>query len=165
MRAALIILGYLLSTAAYGYPAPSQMQDYCKRSPHLCVAGYDIPLVYTDELMTLLRDINYRINRHIRYRLDPGKDVWHDTGNIGDCDEYVMQKRRVLIEKGLNPAALRVSMVITETDEYHAVLLVKTTRDDLVLDNRKLPVMTVKESGYRWIQSSTADPMIWNAGR
>jgi len=70
--------------------------------------------------------------------LDTGE--WSTAGPIpddgyGDCEDYVLLKRRMLIQSGWPREALLVTVVRNEKDEGHAVLTVTTDKGDYILDN------------------------------
>ncbi len=50
-------------------------------------------------------------------------------------EDYVLAKRRALIQAGISPSALRIAYVKTRGGEGHAILVVKTDRGEFVLDN------------------------------
>jgi len=54
----------------------------------------------------------------------------------GDCEDYVLLKRRMLLQSGWPREALLITVVRDKKDEGHAVLTVKTDRGDYVLDNQ-----------------------------
>ena len=65
-------------------------------------------------------------------------DRWNypDDG-YGDCEDYVLLKRRLLIQLGWPREALLVTVVLDNEDEGHAVLTVTTDKGDYVLDNKE----------------------------
>jgi predicted transglutaminase-like cysteine proteinase len=106
-----------------------------------------------------LQTINRRINRTIRRASDTDafgrEDVWVlPTGPrpTGDCEDYVLAKRRALIEAGITPAALSIAIVRTRRGETHAVLLVATAEGEQVLDNLSPWVLRWDQAPYEWIQ-------------
>ena len=55
---------------------------------------------------------------------------------MGDCEDFQLLKRRMLVERGLSRRAMRMTVVIDELGEGHAVLTVRTDRGDYILDNK-----------------------------
>ena len=50
-------------------------------------------------------------------------EVWtYPTANKGDCEDYVLLKRRMLIERGCPESTLLITVVRDENNEGHAVL-------------------------------------------
>ena len=54
----------------------------------------------------------------------------------GDCEDFQLLKRKLLAQSGLPRRAMRMTVVIDEKGEGHAVLTLLTDRGDLVLDNK-----------------------------
>src|SRR5439155_1161929 len=82
----------------------------------------------------------------------------------GDCEDYVLLKRRMLIQAGWPREALLITVVRDSKDEGHAVLTVKTDKGDYVLDNQAPDVLLWSDTGYRFVKrQSQADPNVWVA--
>ena len=65
-------------------------------------------------------------------------EVWtYPTANKGDCEDYVLLKRRTLIEHGYPESTLLITVVRDENNEGHAVLTVRTDQGDFILDNKR----------------------------
>ena len=54
----------------------------------------------------------------------------------GDCEDYVLLKRRMLMQAGWPREALLITVVRDKKGDGHAVLTVKTNRGEFVLDNQ-----------------------------
>jgi predicted transglutaminase-like cysteine proteinase len=111
-------------------------------------------------LQLTLQSVNSSVNRSIRPRRDR-LDTWSATARRGDCDDYVMTKRRSLMRAGVPASALRIAIVRTRRGEGHAILIVKTSAGELVLDNLRSGIVRRNETGYRFVSVSTADPLRW----
>ena len=88
--------------------------DECStRSPALA------PEVLTDALRTLLTTVTLTVNKAVTPMNDIdifGKEeVWAYPAAIGDCEDYVMLKRRILTEKGISASNLLITVVLTST--------------------------------------------------
>jgi predicted transglutaminase-like cysteine proteinase len=80
----------------------------------------------------------------------------------GDCEDYVLLKRRLLIKAGWPREALLITVVRDRRDEGHAVLTVKTDRGEFILDNQIEAVLPWFETGYRFVKrQSQKDPNVW----
>src|SRR6185437_5066626 len=80
----------------------------------------------------------------------------------GDCEDYVLLKRRMLIEAGWPREALLITVVRDRKDEGHAVLTVKTDKGDFILDNQAENIVRWYETGYRFVKrQSQSDPNVW----
>jgi predicted transglutaminase-like cysteine proteinase len=142
--------------------APLGYQLLCLKSPGECQGGGAATVDGTERLLNLLRSVNASVNRAIVPRADGKADTWSASASAGDCEDYVLAKRRALLEQGLSAGALRIAHVRTRGGEDHAILVVKTTRGDFVLDNLDGKVRPLSQSGYRLVSMSGADPLDWN---
>lgn len=75
---------------------------------------------------------------------------------LGDCEDYVLEKRRALIAAGLPASALSIGVVVTDRRATHAVLLVATDRGEYVLDNLTPWVLPWAKTGYEWRERQVA---------
>lgn len=90
-------------------------------------------------------------------------EVWsYPTTGKGDCEDYVLEKRRRLAEMGFPLNTLLITVVRDLKGDGHAVLTVKTDRGDFILDNQAGKILAWKETGYRFIKrQSDENPMRW----
>ena len=97
------------------------------------------------------------MNRAIR----PEEDIDHygriefwtiPLDGFGDCDDYVLVKRKALLNLGFPEPALRIAEVFLAGLERHAVLTVKTDRGNFVLDNLRDDVVAWNRTDYAWIK-------------
>ena len=80
----------------------------------------------------------------------------------GDCEDYALLKRRILIEAGWPREALLLTLVRGADGEGHTVLTVTTDKGDYVLDNQNENVVAWTETGYRFVKrQSQSDPNVW----
>jgi predicted transglutaminase-like cysteine proteinase len=83
-------------------------------------------------------------------------------GNAGDCEDYVLQKRQMLLAKGVPMAALSIALVRTSWGEEHAILLVRSAQGDYVLDNLTPWIKPWTAVSYTWIKWQSGDnPEVW----
>jgi len=116
-----------------------------------------------------LQTLNNRINRAIRRASDADaygrEDLWMLPTGVrpsGDCEDYVLAKRRALIETGVDPAALSIAIVRTRRGETHAVLLVATPEGEQVLDNLSPWVLRWDQAPYDWLErQSPGQALTW----
>jgi predicted transglutaminase-like cysteine proteinase len=110
------------------------------------------------------------INAHVNETVVPITDTdyygreefWTYPNGFGDCEDFVLEKRRALIESGWAPSTLLMAVVRQSNGEGHAVLLVRTERGDLVLDNQDGLIRLWNESPYKFLKrQSQADPSLW----
>ena len=89
-------------------------------------------------------------------------EYWTYPDGMGDCEDFALEKRRQLIAMGWNPSALLMTVVRQQNGEGHAVLMVRTDRGDLVLDNQDGRVLLWKDTPYQFIKRmSQTDARKW----
>jgi predicted transglutaminase-like cysteine proteinase len=89
-------------------------------------------------------------------------EVWAYPSGKGDCEDYVLLKRRLLAARGFPESTLLITVVRDENNEGHAVLTVRTDRGDLVLDNKRREVMRWADTPYTFIKrQSERNPLVW----
>jgi predicted transglutaminase-like cysteine proteinase len=114
-----------------------------------------------------------RINKWVNDTVKPVTDLEHwgvverwnypDDG-YGDCEDYVLLKRRMLMQAGWPRQALLITVVRDTRGDGHAVLTVKTDKGEFVLDNQNEDVLVWSETGYRFVKrQSQNDPNVWIA--
>jgi predicted transglutaminase-like cysteine proteinase len=80
----------------------------------------------------------------------------------GDCEDYVLLKRRMPIQSGWPREALLVTVVRDKKYEGHAVLTVTTDKGDYVLDNQNEDILLWSKTGYRFVKrQSQSNPNVW----
>lgn len=137
----------------------------CETYRFACAEGTGAEIGMT-ALLTI-RDINRRANRQIAPLTDAEQyglpEVWAlPTEAGGDCEDYVLWKKRALIEAGIAPDRLLIATVLDRKRVSHAVLIVRTGGADLVLDNLTDDILTWQQTGYTFlrVQDPTA-PERW----
>ncbi|MGH6734896.1 MAG: transglutaminase-like cysteine peptidase [Methyloceanibacter sp.] len=114
-----------------------------------------------------LAEVNKRVNDAVAPITDLelyGKvEQWaYPAEGKGDCEDYVLLKRRMLIERGWPESTLLITVVRDENNEGHAVLTVRTDRGDFVLDNKQPDVMAWADTPYTFVkQQSAHNPLVW----
>ena len=116
--------------------------------------------VLTPNLWAKLNRVNHRVNTALLEATDleasGREDHWStplkDWRAVGDCEDYVLEKRRALLKAGVPSAALNIALVTTRGGETHAVLLVATRTGEFVLDNLSPGIAAWRHAPYRWRQ-------------
>jgi predicted transglutaminase-like cysteine proteinase len=114
----------------------------------------------------LLTQVNRDINDRIRAVADRDhwgvEDRWNfpDDG-LGDCEDIQLLKRKILSERGLPRRAMRMTVVIDEEGGGHAVMMVRTDRGDLILDNRRTSILPWTQTGYIYVKAEGQDGLEW----
>lgn len=142
--------------------APSGFLFFCSRNPGDCEGGSSQDVAWDAPMQQQVRVVNASVNRSIRPQGDAFEE-WSVGVEAGDCEDYVLTKRRQLIGAGLPSSSLRIAVATTAKGEMHAVLVVKTSSGDFVLDNRNDRVLQPRETDLDWIMIASAeDPLIWH---
>lgn len=142
---------------------PLSLQFFCAKNRSECRGGGSAQVTMTPNLMAVLKQVNVHVNRSIRPKVDTA-DLWNLNPTEGDCEDYVLTKRSMLIRNGVSAGSLRIAYTHTRRGEPHAVLVVKTSQGDYVLDNLSNTVKTLRASGYNIRSMSNANPTSWSAG-
>jgi predicted transglutaminase-like cysteine proteinase len=118
-------------------------------------------------------EINLRVNRQIGAQSDVAqfgqRDFWalpmfrRKAAAVaqGDCEDYVLAKRRELIAAGVPEGALSIAIGRTPRREVHAVLLIATPTGEFVLDNRSPWVSRWYDLNYRWDRRQVPGSQRW----
>lgn len=110
------------------------------------------------------------VNTFVNSKIAPTTDLelyntverWEYPSIAGDCEDYVLLKKRYLEGLGLPAESLLITVVLDERGEGHAVLMIKTDGGDFVLDNRRDTVLRWSETGYTYLKrQSQSNPRIW----
>ncbi len=110
------------------------------------------------------------VNRRVNKSVEPMTDMEHlrvadrwdlAEDGIGDCEDFQLLKRHLLAEAGLPRRAMRMTVVIDEKGEGHAVLTLITDRGDMVLDNKTNAIVPWHKTGYVFIKRESQDATAW----
>ena len=146
--------------------APFAHVKFCVRNPNECAAADGVSTMDVDATRSeQLRQVNRSVNREISPSSDrsgTGGDIWQVEAQSGDCEDYALTKRARLIALGWSPRALRIAIAFTRSGEGHAVLVVRTSTGDVVLDNRTSAIRNWRHTDLRWVKIQSGDnPRIW----
>jgi predicted transglutaminase-like cysteine proteinase len=145
-------------------PAPYGWPHFCRAQPAECEPAPLLPKMVqlTSQSWTELNRINTIINREIEpigdedhYRIyEQGILNWwtYPDDGKGNCNDYVLMKRKLLIEAGWAKAALLMTVVIDHNGDGHLILMVRTDRGDLILDNMRQEIVPWDRTGYRFVK-------------
>lgn len=131
---------------------------FCKKHPDECRTRTrgDVRIQLTQSNWQSILDINHQANSQITAITDADlygtEEHWTYPVNAGDCEDYVLIKRKALMNAGWPPAALLITVVRQPNGEGHAVLTVRTDRGDLILDNLEAEVKLWSETPYTYIK-------------
>lgn len=132
--------------------------EFCKSRPAECQA-YDQVVqatVLNDEIWQQLVSINAFHNQNIVPVTDDQlyqvAEFWTYPNGYGDCEDFALIKRRDLIAAGWHPSTLMIAVVKEANGNGHAVLIARTDRGDMVLDNQAGDIRLWNETGYKFIK-------------
>jgi predicted transglutaminase-like cysteine proteinase len=151
--------------------APIGWMDFCVEYAPECDTK---PIEARDVVMTpkAWKDLS-RINKWVNESVWPITDMDHwgvverwnypDDG-YGDCEDYVLLKRKMLLQAAWPRQALLITVVRDRNGDGHAVLTVKTDKGEFILDNQNAEILLWSETGYHFVKrQSQADPNNWVA--
>ncbi|SFF86706.1 Predicted transglutaminase-like cysteine proteinase [Roseobacter denitrificans OCh 114] len=136
--------------------APSGFIGLCARYDWVCSATKARGNV-TAEHISLAKTINRTVNRQVKEIEDLrqyGKEEhWAlPSARGGDCEDLVLLKKKMLVERGVPSDALLIATVLDRKLNSHAVLVMRTKAGDLVLDNLTNKIKPWKETGYTFLK-------------
>jgi predicted transglutaminase-like cysteine proteinase len=149
--------------------APVGWTEFCLDQPADCAVEHGAP---RDVVLSgkAWRDL-VRINKWVNETVRPMTDLEHHgvvekwtypNDRYGDCEDYVLLKRRLLVEAGWPREALLITVVRDHAGEGHAVLTVKSDRGEYILDNQVAAIELWSETGYQFVKrQSQSSPNVW----
>lgn len=143
--------------------------EFCADNPRECnvAAGEPRDVVLSNKAW---KDL-VRINKWVNDTIKPITDMDHwgvvekwsypDDGK-GDCEDYVLLKRRLLMQAGWPREALLITVVRERSGDGHAVLTVKTDKGEFILDNQHPDIRLWSDTDYRFVKRQTQfDQNVW----
>jgi predicted transglutaminase-like cysteine proteinase len=151
--------------------APIGWVEFCVEYAPECKTKPATPrdVVLSTQSWNDLARVNLWVNSHVKPITD--MDHWgvverwnYPDDGYGDCEDYVLAKRKMLMQEGWPREALLITVVRDQNGDGHAVLTVKTDKGEFILDNQTNDVLLWSETGYRFVKrQSQADPNTWIA--
>ena len=153
---------------------PVGWAGFCAAQPAECSAGEK-----SEEFVTIdrerwgqLQQVNSLVNHEIQgigdndhygiYKLGIINWWTYPDDGAGNCNDYVLLKKKLLVEAGWSRSALLLTVVLDKNNEGHLVLMARTSDGDLILDNLTDAVKTWESTGYTFIKRQSADnPNNW----
>jgi predicted transglutaminase-like cysteine proteinase len=142
---------------------------FCERYPGEC--DLNIAEASTIQLNSRNWKALQTVNRKVNTTIKPKTDMEHwgvvdrwdlPEDGYGDCEDFQLLKRKLLVEQyGLPKRAFRMTVVIDEQGEGHAVMMVRTNEGDLVLDNKRSAILPWHETGYVFVKREGQDGREW----
>lgn len=137
---------------------PVGASEFCKAHRTECSANRNAvaAIELTGARWQQLVDINNLVNTAIVPITDEDyykvAEYWAYPDGFGDCEDFALAKRKALIANGWNPSTLLMTVVREANGNGHAVLMVRTDRGDLVLDNQNGRVLLWNETPYQYLK-------------
>ena len=114
------------------------------------------PIQLTRKLWAAMVDVNNAVNTMVAPETDMdiwGKEeVWSYPNRVGDCEDYVLEKRRELMRRGVPVGNLLITVVRQPNGDGHAVLTVHTSNGDYILDNLEPRILTWADTEYTFLK-------------
>ena len=169
-RAAIAAAALMVAHIAGAHAAPVYMPsgdrttqpighyELCRQLPEECStrSAARRPVELTRALWAEMIDINNAVNVMVAPKTDReiwGKEeVWSYPTDVGDCEDYVLLKRRMLMQRGFGAEHLLITVVLQPDGLGHAVLTVRTDRGDFVLDNMRDRVLLWSDTEYTFLK-------------
>jgi len=148
---------------------PQGYLEYCIRTPNEC-RQESAPSNHRQTLDAAhwadLEEVNATVNANVRYvtdaRLYATNEYWAYPNGRGDCEDFALLKRKLLLQRGWGPESLLISVALDRDNLRHAVLIVATDQGDYVLDNQLQHVVAWADTGYKWqMRQTAANPNVW----
>ena len=141
---------------------------FCQAYAAECAVDRSEParISLTPAIWATIVSVNRRVNKSVEPKTDMEHlhvaDRWDlAEDGIGDCEDFQLLKRHLLAEAGLPRRAMRMTVVIDEKGEGHAVLTLITDRGDMVLDNKTNAIVPWHKTGYVFIKRESQDATAW----
>jgi len=140
--------------------------QFCSEFPEDCRAELPQQITLTAERWAELNDVNDTVNLTIQPVTDMDlygvEERWTYPVSEGDCEDYVLLKRRMLMDRGWSAANLLITVVRDERGDGHAVLTVRTDQGDLILDNQVSQIRFWSQTQYLFEKrQSASNPTAW----
>ena len=178
MRTAKLVLAAALAALAFGSaapvaasqtmitgavaPAPIGHRQFCRQYPAECRVRSlrTVATKLSRRRWAELLEVNAHVNESVLPVTDQDyyatEEHWTYPERYGDCEDYVLLKRHLLMQRGWPASSLLITVVRQSDGSGHAVLTVRTSRGDFVLDNLDYRVRPWAETPYRFIRRQSA---------
>lgn len=188
--AVIAISGIVLGTAPVRAESDIALAEYTDKSPIMRVYGQSsAPVGFIKFCAISPRDCARTSKQHARVQLTPSRwreleeinhivnstvepvtdkelygevERWSYPKRYGDCEDYVLLKRKLLADRGWPMNALLITVVRDEKGDGHAVLTVRTAQGDFLLDNKRKEVLVWHKLPYEYVKrQSYLNPAMW----
>jgi len=119
------------------------MKMVTKYLPSLLVNSYSIA-----------ERINSQVNASVQYKTDLEQydkpEFWVEANTLGDCEDYALLKRKLLLEQGWPQEKLGLCICYMPNGQGHCVLWVETDKGSFILDNNYNWPVSPLDTNYTW---------------
>ncbi|TIL54536.1 transglutaminase-like cysteine peptidase [Mesorhizobium sp.] len=137
--------------------------EFCQKIPQECNqrTPKQAPIELTRKLWARIVSINNSVNSRIAPRTDMelwGKEeVWsYSNSEFGDCEDYALEKRRALMNIGVPAGDLLMTVARQPNGDGHAVLTVRTSLGEFILDNLETRVLSWTNTDYTYLKRQSS---------
>jgi predicted transglutaminase-like cysteine proteinase len=130
----------------------------CQTEPQECAQRTSTarPTQLTRKLWETMININNSVNTTVVPRTDKEmwgqEEVWSFPDGVGDCEDYVLEKRRELLAAGVPAGSLLITVVRQPNGDGHAVLTVRSSNGDYILDNLEPRILAWQDTDYTYLK-------------
>lgn len=147
---------------------PFGWAEFCQRYAGECQEGSGAQdIAATPANLRKIARVNAWVNRNIAPVSDKDHfgsvEQWdYPSDNKGDCEDYALLKRHMLIAMGFPRSALLMTVVKEANGDGHSLLTVKTDKGDYVLDNLNDSVKLWTVTPYRFVKRQSQESQnVW----
>lgn len=140
----------------------------CQQYPGECRvrSAKPAPEAMTATLWSTVARVNAQVNATYKPMTDfemwGKEEVWSFPVKAADCEDFVLEKRRRLIRMGLPAGNLLITVLRQSNGEGHAVLTLRTTGGDYILDNLDNRIRLWTNTNYTYLKrQSERDSGVW----
>jgi len=142
--------------AQHAITAPNGASGLCAKYRWACAPTAQAPMSHS-ALLRLAATVNTKVNRETRAIADQTQyrreEYWTlPSARGGDCEDFVLLKKKILIEHGVASENLLIATVLDRRLASHAVLVLRTPGGDVVLDNLNKDIRSWKKTGYTFLK-------------
>ena len=136
--------------------APSGFSGICRKYGWVCDQTGHSGL--SDRaVLSLAKQINRKVNRQVPEIEDLDQygraEHWAlPTRRGGDCEDLVLLKKKLLVAQGVPSESLLIATVLDKKLRSHAVLVLRTSAGDMVLDNLVDRMLPWQKTGYTFLK-------------
>jgi len=142
--------------------------EFCQDRPGECrvKSPKRAPVALTRRLWSEIIAVNDGVNAEVAPKTDMEmwgrEEVWSYPSGQGDCEDYALEKRRRLMALGVPAGDLLMTVVRQPNGDGHAVLTVRTSLGDFVLDNLEGRVAAWEDTPYTYLKrQSERNSGVW----